>query len=256
MTAQARAPVPAVLLAAFLAASPLAGQGDGETADPMVTDRPDFTESTSAVQRIQLEAGYTLDRTAGAEVHTLGEALLRLPATRDVEVRLGLSSYRWADAVAGADGFTDSSVGLKVRAGEGGPSPVLPSVAFLAGTTVPLGDASPAGLQPFTTLAFGWDLGPRLGLGANLGAAYLDAGRERYEEYSGSLALGVDAGGGLGVFLETYGFRPVGRPSTAFVDGGFTLGLTPDAQVDARVGTGVEGPAQDLVFGVGLSLRR
>lgn len=256
MTGRPRAPGPAALLAGFLVASPLAAQGGGEAADPMVTDRPDFTESTVAVERLQLEAGYTLDRTAGAEAHTLGEALLRLPAAPGVEVRLGLSSYRWADAAAGADGFTDSSVGLKVRAGEGGPSPALPSVAFLAGTTVPLGDASPAGLQPFTKLAFGWELGPGLGLGANVGAAYLDDGTKRYEEYSGSLALGVDAGGGVGLYLETYGFRPVGRPSTAFVDGGFTLKLTPDAQVDARVGTGVDGPAQDLVLGLGLSLRR
>jgi len=77
---------------------------DSATLDePLITDRPDFTESTDAVPRghLQLEAGYTftydrekLDRTRD---HTSPEILLRIGLVDRLELRLGWAGYSWTE---------------------------------------------------------------------------------------------------------------------------------------------------------------
>lgn len=248
------------------AARPPAGQaagsasvgGPADTVDrAMVTDRPDFTESAVAVRRPQLEAGYTFDRSDGIGTHTLGEALLRIPAAASLELRAGLSSYRWTASDEGEEGFTDASVGAKLEL-VGGDAGAVPTVALLGAASLPVGAVGRAGVQPEGRVALAWAISHRVGLGANLGAAWRDDDRGRFTELVGSLALGVDAGGGIGLFVETYGVEPTGggRPGASYVDGGLTLGLGPDLQLDARLGTGLGESAGDVVGGVGVSVRR
>lgn len=223
----------------------------------MVTDRPDFTESALTVRRAQLEAGYTFTHADGTARHTLGEALLRVPAAASLELRVGLSSYRWTEAEHGGEGFTDASLGTKLEllASDGG---AVPTVALLAGTSLPVGEVADAGFQPEGRVALAWGISDRVGVGANLGAARRDGTGGRFTELVGSVALGVAMGGRLGVFLETYGFEPVGdgRKGASFLDGGITLGLGADVQLDARIGTDLGGPAETVVGGVGVAVRR
>ncbi len=63
--------------------------------EALVTDRPDFTESTETVKlgRFQLEGGYTFTRIDNNKEHTLGELLLRIGARQRLELRIGISSY-------------------------------------------------------------------------------------------------------------------------------------------------------------------
>lgn len=230
---------------------------------PLVTDRPDFTESTASVApgRVQLESGYTLTRADETDAHDLGEVLVRIGFAAPVELRLGANSYRVADADGGTtSGWTGPSVGAKVTLLEpAGGDLLVPSVALLAGTSLPAGhdELSPGGAEPEAALALGWDLPGRLSLGANLKRGRPLHEGERFGRTTASLAAGLSLTERLGAYLEAYTLRPSApeRGETDVLNGGLTLLLGPDVQLDARLGTGL-GRGPDLVLGVGGSVRR
>ena len=72
-------------------------------AEPLITDRPDFTESTDAIPagHFQLEAGYTFtydrEHTDRVRDHAAPEFLLRIGVIDDVELRLGWQGYSWTE---------------------------------------------------------------------------------------------------------------------------------------------------------------
>lgn len=247
------------LLGSGAAPGLLAGQatpGPG----PMVTDRPDFTESASTVAPgfLQLEAGYTFTRTGEVRQHDVGEALLRVGVGDRIEIRLGVPTYGSVETGGGdEDGFGDGSVGLKVGLfeprGEG-----APRTAVLIGTSLPTGsDALGAsGLQPGATLALAWDLPRGLGLGVNLGYESVEEDGRDIGRAKGSVALGIPVSGPVGAFVEGYLLVPEGsRDAEPFLDGGFTVLLNRDLQLDVRLGTGFEGPDPDYFAGAGLAVR-
>ena len=241
-------------LPGLLAAQSAPGPG------PMVTDRPDFTESASTVAPgfLQLEAGYTFTRTGETRQHDVGEALLRVGIRERIEIRLGVPSYGSFEIEAGdEEGFGDASVGLKVglfeASGEG-----APRTALLVGTSLPTGSDAlgTSGLQPGATLALAWDLPRGLGLGVNLGYESVEEDDRDFGQAKGSVALGVPVSGPVGAFLEGYVLVPEGsRDAEPFLDGGITVLLSPNLQLDARVGTGFEGPDPDYFAGAGLAVR-
>jgi hypothetical protein len=81
----------------------------GSAKEPLVTDRPDFTESSSSVGSgvLQLESGITfLDLQSGTEVTTVGEILARWGVAEKFELRFVLPTYsRTSGAAGGESGF-------------------------------------------------------------------------------------------------------------------------------------------------------
>ena len=75
----------------------------------------------------------------------------------------------------------------------------------------------------------------------------------RYGELSGSATVGVAVRERLGVFAEAYGFAPRGRDRSAYVNAGTTWLLTPDLQLDARVGVGVHHAPGEHIVGFGFA---
>lgn len=248
---------------------PDSGGSDGPAAPdrdaaPLVADRPDFTESALSVEpgRVQVESGYTVARRDGGTEHAVGEVLARVGLADPVELRLAPNSYRVLETDGGtARGLADPTVGAKATLLEPGPDadPALPSVALLASTSLPAGDeaVSPGGAEPEALLALGWDLAP-VSVGANLGHARALHDGERFGRTAASAAVGLPIGGDLDSYLEYYTLRPAAPGSGAedVVNGGLTLLLSPDAQLDARAGAGLGGGAPELILGAGLSLRR
>lgn len=233
--------------------------------DPLVTDRPDATESPVAVRpgRMQLESGYTMVGIDDARLHTLGEVLLRIGVVERLELRLGLNSYAWLrDRQGGTvSGLTDTSIGLKYQFHDGGSSAADPTMALLASTTLPTGadELSLQVAEPSLRLAAAWALSDRISLGGNLGWGYLQDGAagERFSELAASLSLGYGISDRWGAFLEYFGFYPTGDhgPSANFVDTGLTYGVTGDLQLDARFGYGLNRDADDFFVGVGTAVR-
>lgn len=254
--------------AAFLAVGgllcvirPLPAQGPS----PLVTDRPDFTESAVAVGAgtVQLEAGYTVSNDGAVDTHTLGEVLIRLGILKSTEIRLGINSYTWTTGAPRDDqGWEDATLGVKRALSRGAPGfhPLRPAVAIILATSLPTGAGGPGEdhLQPEAVLAAAWNLSERLGLGANLRVAAPLQDGERYAQAGGSVSLGAALMERLSGYVEYFAFVPERHdgPAAGFLDGGFTLQLTPDLQVDLRGGLGVHGTAADYFVGAGFGWRR
>ena len=58
----------------------------------------------------------------------------------------------------------------------------------------------------------------------------------------------------VGMYLEAYGFAAAGREDPAYLNGGVTLLLSPELQLDLRVGARTD-RGNERFFGVGLAHR-
>ncbi len=251
----------AILLGIAIASvTPAAAQMD----EPLVSDRPDFTESTGTIApgHVQIEGGITRQEIGEVDALSVGEILVRLGLGERLEARLGVGSWTRVD-VPGAeiDGYEDPTVGLKVRLTPpvDDRPPGFPAASLLLGTSVPVGseELTTDEWEPEARLALGWILTDLLSLGANLGVAFPSDGDDRFDQILASLTVGIAATDRLGIFVETYGFseeEPDGE-STQYVDTGVTFALTDDLQLDARIGFGLNDPSPERFVGVGAAVR-
>jgi Putative MetA-pathway of phenol degradation len=259
--------IAAAVTAAMLLAAPAAAQN----VPPLVTDRPDQTESPVVVPRgmVQFEAGglHEVANAGAGRVTSVASLLARAGLFGRVELRLGFLGWQRATA-SGADaraGFGDLSVGMKValRDGDG----LDPAAAVLASALVPVGDPDfrAAGVDPELRVALAHDLGGAFSLGYNVGAAWVTtesgAGTEtRHVEGLYTLTVGRSFGTRLGAFVEAFGnVAPSNaNPSSHGVDGGLTFGVRPNVQLDAAAGFGLDdaGPAWFLGMGVAVRIPR
>ena len=226
-------------------------------AGPMVTDRPDFTESTEAVPRgrFQLEAGYTFVRRRGPDEHSVGEALLRYGFAERWELRIEAPSLVFESDPYDA-GLSDLGIGLKHELAE--QDGARPALGLIVSATLPTGSEgfSEDTVVPQATLAWAYDLTERLSLGGNFNLAAPRDEDERFLAPSSSLALGLALAEKLGVFAEYFGFYPSGdRDETHYGSAGLTYLFTPNFQLDFRVGIGLNSAADDGFAGTGFSLR-
>ena len=249
--------VPRYLL---LATAVAAGAGGARAqAPPLVTDRPDRTESAAVVPRglFQVETGYLFTRDGGVDGHAAPGTLLRIGLGGRTELRLGHAGIAGGESGRGAG---DSEIGAKVdlvSRADGGRT----GFALLGGLSLPTGDHrfSSGGADPTFLAAFAHELRPGLSLGYNAGAAWRSSadrtGRDAF--IACSLVLGAGLTDRLGTFVEVFGDRQVDG-ATAFsasADAGLTLLLTDVLQLDLSAGRGLRGPADDRFVGAGLSFR-
>lgn len=232
--------------------------------EPLVTDRPDTTESAQTVARgrFQLEAGYSfLDRDRSS-THQFGELLGRVGLSDAVELRIGLNSFVWRSGDDGdRSGTTNTSLGAKVKlvAGDGAGRP---DVAMILSTRLPTGSLAAASksLEPRALLAAGWSLSERVSLGVNAGYANIEGGEgRRLGEFTASASIGLSLGDRLGTFVEYFGFYPAQADQATIhaADAGVTWLLSPDLQLDARTGYEFSGSGRENTFfiGAGVSSR-
>ena len=257
-----RRPSP-LLLAALLA--PSLGACVGAIArEPIVTDRPDFTEAAATVPAgmVQLEGGYTFARAEGVGVHTVGEGLARIATGARSELRLGINSYRVISVDGARDGgIEDASIGAKVSILEAADYFDLrrPALSLIVATTVPTGGRAVAerAWQPGAKVVIGWPLTGSLAWTSNLNYTYASEGGRRFGQGSGSTSLAYAATDRVGTYLEYFRFMPASRggPGAGFVNGGVTYLLTSDFQLDARLGAGTDGAGSGSFAGVGIARR-
>lgn len=232
--------------------------------EPIVTDRPDFTESTQTVPvgMLQLEGGYTFTRSGPDKEHSLGELLLRIAAGARAEVRVGINSFLWTRGSGGnASGIEDASLGFKARLVEKpeGYGLARPSVSVIGATSLPTGARAfrVDDLQPEVKLCLGWDLAPKLGMASNLNWGYPSEDGTRYGQFSGSLSFAYELAERVGGYVEYFGFVPGSNdgPNANYLNGGATYLVTDDYQLDARAGVGLNSASPDYFVGVGLARR-
>lgn len=220
------------------------------TAPEFQTDRPDFTEGALIVRRFQIESGYTFTRADGTDTHSIGEMLLRIGLAARAELRITANYVMESDRFTRAVGFEDPSLGVKLRLYDAVP------VSVIMATTIPTGPGagSGRGVTPEIVFVLEPPIGSeRMGLGINAGIASEPGIDGRRLLTLASAVLGLDLTNRTGLYIEAFGHVRSGDEH-AYVDGGVTHMLTPDLQIDFRVGTSIVSERENFI-GVGLSRR-
>jgi len=243
-----------------------AAAGTAQTLTPfpeLVTDRPDFTESSEVVGHrvVQIETGLTLEQT---------DRTTRQVTAPQMLVRVGLGSrfeFRFAgDGVVSQSlqtpsghvrttGRSDFEIGAKLKFADADRAGVdMAVIPFLSLPTATNGFSS-NGYDPGFKLTAARDLPRGFGLSGNLNFANVTSELGRAWEREASLSLGHGLGGPFGAYWETFGTLTNGGCDCT-VNTGLSMALGPNSQFDVEVGRGVSGQAQDWFFGVGFAVRR
>ena len=232
---------------------------------PLVTDRPDATESPETVGkgRFQLEAGYTFASFEQADVHSLGELLLRIGVLHEnFELRLGFNSFSVVrDGDFDAKGLQNFGIGVKFRLlSGGGVGHARPTVAVLVSTTLPTANEAIEArtARPDVRLALAWDFSDRVSFGTNLIWTSIkeDELAERHSALGLTLAMGYGLSDRWGAYFEYFGAFPTGEYDPEnYLNGGVTYLISNDLQLDGRVGYGLNGRDDDFFVGFGTAVR-
>ncbi len=273
--ARRRVGVAIVGVSLMLTAPAAAAQEPG----PIVTDRPDQTESAQSVAAglFQLEVGWTYSRESedGIELrsHAIPGALLRIGLGSGLEARVGFAGWITQDEELtdpppnpdpdeSPDGAGDADLGVKweLLAPEGAGT----RVALLGGITLPLGREGVGSerADPTLRLAISNDLSEQVSLGYNVGVQWetVEAGPDALDTQADLLytvALGFGLAERVGAYLESFGFFGLadGRADRHAIAGGFTLLLSDTLQLDTSAGLGLSAAAEDWFVGAGASVR-
>jgi hypothetical protein len=244
--------------------SVLPAAGWASAKDPLITDRPDFTESAFVVGRdtVQLEGGGTYADDGSESATTLPELLVRWGITRTVELRFLTPTYAWVDGPDGSDsGLLSTALGAKIALndGEGDGFWGKTGASVIVATTVPTGSSAVASSawQPSSTLSLAWDLSQSVGLGTNIGWARPEDEGRRFNTFHGSVAAGIGVAKTTSVFFELIFFdRERDRgPNTTTFQTGLTYLVNPDLQLDLRAGRRLSSEGADILIGLGASAR-
>jgi hypothetical protein len=233
--------------------APAGAQGEPE----LVTDRPDFTESSVVVPRrsIQLESGFTWDQSPG-DVRSFNapELLLRWGVGNRTELRLGPPQYfRIRSGGQRLSGFGDTYLGMKYQIGpaHGFDLAIIPAVQLPTGA----GGLTSEGVDPEVKLTWARDLGGPWSL-SGMFAFYwpLEPGGRNFA-WQPTVSLGRDLGGRWGAFLEYSGVFPTRGGNSSVIHHGYTYSLSRTSQLDAHFGFGISRAAPDFFIGGGYSVR-
>jgi hypothetical protein len=247
-------------------------EGGPDLDEPLVTDRPDFTEASVTVGYgvAQLETGYTYtydsDGAGSTRSHSVPEALLRLGTLADwFELRF---DWNYADErttefggpVDNASGAEDLGLGCKLAL-----TPqecILPETALILQMTVPTGSSEFTAdeVLPGFNFLYAWDINDQWSTAGSsqLNRAIDDATSDAYVEYAQSWTVGYAWSDSLGSYTEWFVLIPSSADTNHtehYFNGGFTVLLNDDIQWDVRAGLGLNDAADDYFVGTGLSIR-
>ncbi len=240
--------------------------------EPLVTDRPDFTEASTTVGlgTLQLEAGYTYvqDRANGdlVQTHSFPETFLRMGLFAEwFEMRLAWN-YNVVPSRVGSERFTDDGavdlymswkIALTKQQG------LLPEMVIMPQMTVPTGAAAFTAheVQAGVSWLYGWEVLDWLACGGSTQLnRRLNTFAEDYGEMAQSFTINYSLSDKLGAYTEWFAFFPSGANDAAvstqhYLDGGFTYRVTINFQLDIRAGIGISEASDDFFAGSGFSVR-
>jgi hypothetical protein len=252
--------IPSALTALLLAACATGRPGAAPALGPIVTDRPDFTESVQVIApgHAQLEGGYTASGAGSAHEHSLGELLLRVGLLRRTELRL-TNGYVVATAAGDAThGLQDASIGAKVVL-LGEERGFLPATSVIASSTVPSGhrDVGDAHAVPEVKLLLARELPRDFAFGMNVNASWPGDARGRFVSHAWSATLGRPVTRRTAAYAEVFGIAD-GRyaSESRWANAGLTYLVHDALQLDVRAGARLEGaPGRGFFVGVGAARR-
>jgi len=267
-----------ILVSILLVASAIPELAQAQTS--LVTDRPDFVESSSTVDQgvLQIEGSFATDRKRNAGRTVSGWStpfLFRLGVLSNVEARLESDWYTRTNGESQANsstegGFSDISVGIKWAFATEEEGAGKPSMAALVHADLPTGsrEFTDSGARPSLRLSAEWSVhmpweDPNVtdadwGVGVMPGIM-IDRNELNESYFSGILGFVISKGvlvPALRVFTEI-GFEKIQSVQNGgnfgFVQSGGTYLINPSWQLDAALAYGITDSAADLGFTIGLS---
>lgn len=239
--------------------------------EPLVTDRPDFTEASSTVGRgvAQLEFGYTFthDNIAGVttRTHSAGEPLVRYGllanwlefrvATFPVSQRTKMSGG--ANSTAGTeDVYLGLKIGLTPQAGIAPEMALIPQMTVATGSNAFTNDET----LPGVNWIYSWQISDKISTaGSSQVNRAIDGGTgSAYLEFAQSWTVGYALSEKVGMYTEYFALIPHSADTVQpqhFFNFGFTYLFSDDIQWDIRYGRGLNRFADDYFIGTGLSIR-
>lgn len=238
--------------------------------EPLVTDRPDFTEASVTVGRgvSQLEFGYTYleddNESQSLRSHSYGEFLLRHGMFADwFELRVGFFPQEQktqaggiASSTAGVgDLYLGAKLALTPQHG------ILPEMALIPQAFLPTGSSAftSGHFEPGANLIYGWEINDIFSTaGSTQGNRRQDDSGESFLELAQSWTVGYTLTEELRAYTEWFAFFSSGSrefQTQHYFNGGFTYLINDDLQWDIRAGVGLNGAADDFFTGTGLSIR-
>lgn len=237
-----------------------------EPPPPLVTDRPDQTESpvTVPLKSLQIEMGFVFADARGTETETetetrsfeLGSTLFRYGLLDYLELRLSggfvLQKTRNNSDESQAEGIGGINTGLKIHLIT--EDQFLPETGLIADIIFPIGHSALTSQKthPGFIFAMGYSLSERFSLSFNLGGR---SGDHNPFIFRYSAALGIGLSEKTSLFLETFGLKPSLSKNLLNLDTGFTYLLGPDFQLDSSAGLSVTEKPFEWFINVGFSWR-
>lgn len=238
---------------------------ENQPLEPLITDRPDATESPIAMPKgfFQLETGAIFesfdDQSVKTETFTYNTTLLRYGLLNNLELRLGWDFIEGNTSINGqqlddvTSGFNPLLLGFKTTISE--EKGLLPTIGFLGHLYLPF--TASTDYRPETTgvdfrFSFSNTLSDRSSLSYNLGARWRDDSPEAAYLYT--LAYGYGITDKFGVYAELYGDFPEDNKANHLWDAGLTYLINNNFQLDATVGTSFT-KGQDILLSAGFSYR-
>lgn len=225
---------------------------------PLITDRPDFTESTVTVGKnvAQIELGYTYIDSGDSEVHSLGEPLLRYGILAEwLELRLGIFPLE----ENGETGFSDLYFGFKIALTP--QQGLLPEMALIPQTLAPTGSKAftDDAWQPGLNWTYGWEINDFLSTAGStqINRRIEDSGRN-FLRLAQSWTVAFSLTEKIGAYTEWFALFPLESSAAEnehYLNGGLTYLVNNNVQFDIRVGWGLNAAADDFFAGAGLSVR-
>lgn len=254
------------------------------------TDRPDFTDATFTVGEgvVLLESGYTFRRSETEGIHLqrrqLPETLLRVGVTDELELRIKWVGYVITDVQDQTTGLGTSHYGtddlqLAFKYELSQQDGWRPIFTFLGGAIIPSGTrgVSSNQVQPFANLVYGWGIRRWLYLKGSTGVDFaktsditrvvegslqegptaLDV-EDNISQWHQSFSLLYQASPRVGGFVEWFSFfsnNGADNRASHYADTGIFYYLSPNVQLDARVGWRLSSQVDTLFTGAGFSTR-
>lgn len=256
------------LLFSILASGTALGQeGDNTnvTSEPLVTDRPDATESPSTVAPgfIQVETGAFYEsiekNEIKSETYTFNTTLVRLGLLDNMELRIGWDFVEGQTSINGntltdvTSGFNPLLLGTKIAISE--EKGWLPEIGLVGQLYLPF--AASQDYRPETTgvdfrFSLAHSLSETSSIAYNIGAQWRDDSPEVAYKYS--LSYGYSITEKLGAYVELYGDFPEDNKANHLWDAGLTYLISNNVQLDATVGSSFT-TGQNILLSAGVSFR-
>jgi Putative MetA-pathway of phenol degradation len=241
-------------------ATGIAPSVSAEIRPELVTDRPDYTESSEVVERgfLQFESGISYEKDGGTKNLSLPGALLRIGLGHRMELRLGGDGFlSQVEGGARTSGYSDVEVGIKIRLLDqrraGFDLAVIPMASLPSGAN----GFTSGGIDPTVKVTLARELPAGFGLSGNINFASVSDETGRFAQRAVSLSLGHDLLAGWGGFVEAYSFTPMsrGEAAGATLDWGVSRPIGVNLQFDLEAGRGLTSPAPDWFVGAGFAVR-